>query len=81
MTFFASVFTIKGCSGTGMIWDGEGQPSLRGKGSNKLETWKKLDVLKTTALGRIYLKMLEELANVIVGSVYGENIFKLSFFK
>jgi len=32
-------------------------------------------------LGRIYLKMLKALANVIVGSVYVENIFKLSFFK
>lgn len=81
MTFFTSVFRIKGCSDTGVICDGEGQPCLSGEGTNKLETWKKLDVLKTMRLGRICLKMLEELANVIVGSVYGENIFKLSFFK
>lgn len=31
-------------------------------------------------LGRIYLKVLEKLASVIVGSVYGRNIFKLDFF-
>ena len=81
MTFFTSIFTIKGCSGTGVIWDGEGQPSLSGEGTNMLETWKKLDVLRPMGLGRIYLKMLKALASVIVGSVYVENIFKLSFFK
>lgn len=31
-------------------------------------------------LGRIYLKVLEKLTCVIVGSVYGQKIFKLIFF-
>lgn len=47
-----------------------------GRESNKFETWKKLDVLKTVEMGRIYFKMLEEMANVVGGSLYGEYIFK-----
>lgn len=38
-----------------MIWDGERQPYLSEEGISKLDTWKKLDVLKTMGLGSIYL--------------------------
>lgn len=66
VTFFALVFTRKIWFGTGMMWDGEGQPFLGEIKQVRDLKEAECSEYQGVGLGRIYLKVLEKLVIVIV---------------